>query len=59
MAIVNTLKDKGDLLDKWRECHSVMFGPMDDHNIPSADSTQMSKLAEGGVITTDTCTPAR
>ena len=36
-----------------------MFGPMDNHDIPLADSMNMSKLADGGVITTDTCTPAR
>ena len=59
MAIVNTLKDKGDLLDKWRECHTTMFGLTDNHDIPLADSMRMSKLAEGGVVTTDTCSPAR
>ena len=59
MAIVNTLKDKGDLLDKWQECHSAMLGPMDNHNIPIANSMRMSKLAEGSVIKTDTCSPAR
>ena len=59
MAIVNTLKEKGELLNKWRETHRAMFGETDNHNIPSGDSMQMSKLAEGGVITTDTCTTAR
>ena len=47
MAIVNTLKEKGELLDKWRETHCVVFGETDNHNIPSGDSMQISKLAEG------------
>ena len=48
MSIVNTLKDKGDLLDKWRDYHRTMFGEdHEDHAIPSADSLGMSKLAEG------------
>ena len=47
MSIVNTLK-KGDLLDKWRDYHRTMFGEdHEDHAIPSADSLEMSKLAEG------------
>ena len=36
-----------------------MFGLTDNHDIPLADSMRMPKLAEGGVITTDTCSPAR
>ena len=59
MAIVNALKDKGDLLEKWRKRHSAMFGLMDNQDIPLANSIRMSKLAEGGVVTTDTCSPAK
>ena len=35
MAIIKSLKDKGNLLEKWRECHSAMFGLTDNHDFSS------------------------
>ena len=59
MAIVNTLKEKGIFLDKWIETHHALFGGTENHTIPSCDNLEMLKLAEGGVITTDTCNHTR
>ena len=55
-SILETLKEKAQLLEKWRATHEKMFGA--DHDIPSAEEMHMSKL-EGGTITTDACNAAR
>ena len=39
--------------------HCLMFGIHDQHSIPSANSLQLSKFADGGLITTDICNTAR
>ena len=55
-SIVDTLKEKAKLLEKWRKTHEKMFGT--DHDIPSPEEMHMSKL-EGATINSDTCNGAR
>ena len=59
LAIENTANEKGELLDKWSDMHSTLFGEDEEHSIPPANSLTLSKLGTGGVITTDTCNTAR
>ena len=59
LAIENTAREKGELLGRWIDMHSTLFGEEDPHSIPPANSLDLSKLATGGVITTDTCNTAR
>ena len=59
LAIENTVKEKGELLDKWIGMHCTLFGEDYPHSIPPGTSLHLSKLATGGVITTDTCNTAR
>ena len=55
-SIVDTLKEKAKLLEKWRKTNEKMFGT--DHDIPSREEMHMSKL-EGATINSDTCNGAR
>ena len=55
-SIIDTLHEKGQLLDQWIAIHESMFGT--DHDIPSAHAIHLSKLNHG-VINTDTCNAAR
>ena len=34
LAIENTVKEKGELLDKWSDMHSTLFGEDEEHSIP-------------------------
>ena len=58
IAIVNYFTDKGSLLTKWKEKHEEMF-PDDPHDIPDAASFNLTKLRNGGVVSTDTCPAAQ
>ena len=53
---METLKEKASLLDQWIVVHESMFDI--NHDIPSAEAIQLSKLQDG-IITTDTCNSAR
>ena len=55
-SIMDTLRQMGANLDRWRAVHEEMFGQT--HDIPPGSSIDIVKL-EGGVITTDTCNGAR
>jgi hypothetical protein len=55
-AIIDTLRQMGDNLDRWIAVHENMFGQ--NHDIPPGSSIDIAKL-EGGMITTDTCNGAR
>ena len=59
LALANTVKKKGELLSKWAVMYESMFGVTESHSISPAHSLDLSKLADGGVITTDTCYTAR
>ena len=55
-SIMDTLRQMGSNLDRWRTVHEEMFGQ--NHDIPPGTSIDVAKL-EGGMITTDTCNGAR
>ena len=57
-SIVATFEAKAHLLTDWKEIHERMF-PGDEHNIPNARDISITKLHNGGVVTTDTCNSAR
>ncbi len=56
-TILEVIADKGQLLDKWKQVHEELFG--NDHDIPDSSELNVTKLANHGVITTDTCNSAR
>eukprot|EP00986_Skeletonema_menzelii_P009655 scaffold4425_cov91-Skeletonema_menzelii.AAC.1 len=51
-------RDKGTLLTKWKKKHEELF-PGDAHDIPDAASFNLSKLDDGGIVSTDTCPAAQ
>ena len=55
-AIVETIKEKADLLDRWRDVHQDMYATM--HDIPSSDDMDLTKF-KGAVVTSDGCNAAR
>ena len=55
-AIIDTIKEKANLLDQWRAFHRAKYGETDD--IPSSDSMGLTKLKRA-VINSDTCNHAR
>ena len=55
-SIINTIKDKADLLDQWRASHKANYG--DTCGVPSSASMGLTKPNDA-VITSDTCNGAR
>ena len=55
-TIINTIKEKANLLDQWRVFHKAKYEDTDD--IPSSDSVGLTNLKEA-VVMSDTCNPAR
>ena len=56
-SILDAIEDKGKLLTKWRDAYELLYD--DDHDIPLAEELTITKIANNGVITTDTCNGAR
>lgn len=57
-SIDNFLKEQGALLEEWKLVIEKMY-PDYVHDIPDAASLDLGKLADGGVVTTDTCNSAK
>ena len=59
LSIVETIKEKAKLLERWRTMHENNFGL--DHDILLAEELDLGKLGCGcgGVVMTDTCSVAR
>jgi len=55
-AIIDTIKEKADLLDQWRAVHEDMYD--EEHDIPSSDDMNLTKF-KGAVVTSDGCNAAR
>ena len=55
-AIVETIKEKAELLDRWRGVHEEMYGII--HDIPSSDDMDLTKC-KGTVVTSDGCNATR
>ena len=51
------MKDSGELLERWSEVLKENF-PDSECTIPSADSMDIKKLGDEGVINSDTCNTA-
>ena len=47
------------MLQEWISVYQLMFGVDDEHSIPPPTSLHLSKMSEGGLVTTDTCNAAR
>ena len=59
-SILDTISRKGELLTKWKDMYVALYGEDDtDHDIPPAESLCITKMADHGTITTDTCNGAR
>ena len=56
-SIINTVKEKGKLLDNWIAVHEAKVGT--DHDIPTSTQMRLSKLGKGGVVMSDNCNQAR
>ena len=56
-AIIETIKEKALLLDKWRAVHEATF-PDSTHDIPDSTSMSLTKAVRATVMT-DTCNAAR
>ena len=56
-GLIQTLVEKGTLLDGWKSKHKELFGD-DDNDIPDSTNLNLSKLGDGGAIMTDTCNAA-
>ena len=59
LAIESTLEEKGQFLGKLIDICCSWFGITDVHSIPPGNILELSKLAEGETITTDTYNAAR
>eukprot|EP00985_Skeletonema_marinoi_P013178 scaffold6499_cov134-Skeletonema_marinoi.AAC.1 len=57
-SIDNFLKEQGALLEEWKLVIEKMY-PDYAHDIPDAASLDLGKLADGGVVTTDTFNSAK
>ena len=57
-AIITAIREKSHLLTGWQSECKKMF-PEYEHTIPNAAKISISKLHNGGVVTTDTCNAAR
>ena len=57
-AIIDTLKEKAALLDKWREHHESKHGE-GSHDIPPSSEVTVTKMEEGSGVMTDNCNGAR
>ena len=57
-GLIQTLVEKGTLLDGWKSKHKELFGD-DDNDIPDSTNLNLSKLGDGGAIMTDTCNAAK
>ena len=53
-TIIDTIKEKALLLEKWKKFHEDQFGP-DTHNIPNSLELCLSKMSHGGSMITNTC----
>jgi hypothetical protein len=60
-SIMQTFKESGSLLEKWRDTTLAMFPDKPDliAIIPKASDLTVTKLANQGMIMTDTCNSAR
>ena len=58
-ALVNTIQEKGEMLQGWISKHQSMFGVDDAYFILLPTSLDLSKMSEGGLVTTDTCNTTR
>ena len=59
-SILDTISRKGELLTQWKDMYVALYGEDDtDHDIPPAESLCITKMADHGTITTDTCNGAR
>ena len=57
-TIIDTIKEKSLLLDRWKEIHEEKFGP-GTHSIPDSGQVSIAKLGKGGGgAMTDNCNPA-
>ena len=57
-SIINTIREKASLLDKWRRIHEEKFG-VGSHTIPDSGQVSIAKLGiGGGGVMTDNCNSA-
>ena len=57
-SIINTIREKASLLDKWRRIHEDKFG-VGSHTIPDSGQVSIAKLGiGGGGVMTDNCNSA-
>ena len=54
--MIETIKEKADLLDQWRAVHEEMYD--EEHDIPSSNDMNLTKFQEA-VVTSDGCNAAR
>ena len=47
-AVIDTIKDKANLLDQWRVVHEKMYG--DTYDIPSSDEMGLYKFKDAVVL---------
>jgi hypothetical protein len=57
-SIVTTIEECGRMLARWAEVTEEMY-PDFQHDIPDKSEMSISKLAKGGLLTSDTCNTAR
>ena len=57
-TIIDTVKEKALLLDKWKKFHEDQFGPY-THNIPDSLELCLTKMRHGGIMITNACNSAR
>ena len=60
-SIIDAISRKGELLTQWKDMYYVaLYGEDDtDCDIPPAEALCITKMADHGTITTDTCNAAR
>ena len=57
-TIIDTVKEKALLLEKYKKFHEDQFGP-ETHKIPNSFELCLSKMSHGGSISTNTCNYSR
>ena len=57
-SVIDTVKSKRKYLDDWKKIHEEMFG-IDGHTIPDSSGLCLSKMKDGGMVTSDNCNAAR
>ena len=58
-VLVDIIQEKGEMLQGWISMHQLMFGIDDEHSIPPSTYLNLSKMFDGGLVTTYTCNSAR